>query len=268
VLDVKRESVISSWRPAHWLALGFIVLVALAFVLAPWPPLDKLRAIGFTICPQRPAHSLFVDGVQLPVEARKVGIFLGFLGGLLYVLALGRGRAVQLPPGPILATLLGFVVLMGADSVNALCYDLQLPHLYTPSNTVRLATGLLNGLAVVAIALPVVNLSLWRESLERASLESWRELLVALVVPAVLFAVILSGAPALLYPLSALCIVGALTLLGAINTLFLAGVIRWPGRVDASLDLLPIAAIALLLCAVELAAMGAFRLALVGTAPL
>jgi uncharacterized membrane protein len=34
-----------------------------------------LWAIAFDICPQRPSHSLFLGGQQMPIEARMAGIF-------------------------------------------------------------------------------------------------------------------------------------------------------------------------------------------------
>lgn len=256
------------WRTPHWFALGLITVTFLAFIFAPWPLMDKLRAVGFAVCPQRPAHSLFVDGVQLPLEARKVGIYLGFLSALVYLLALGRGRAVRLPRWPIGRILAGFVVLMGVDGLNALFYDLGWPHLYLPDNRLRLATGLFNGLAVAALALPVVNASLWSKGEPRRSLESWRELLAAATVQATVFLVVISGAPFFLYPVAALCIVGAVAMLSTVNALLLVGVIRRPSRIDASADVFPIVAIALVLDGFELAAMAAVRLLLVGTAAL
>ncbi|MGQ9676690.1 MAG: DUF2085 domain-containing protein [Chloroflexota bacterium] len=252
----------------RWLSLGLIAGVALAFVLAPWPLMDKLRAVGFAMCPQRPAHSMFLAGAQLPLEARKVGIYLAFLSTITYLVILGCGRSNGSVRRPVAAVLFGFILLMGVDGFNALFYDLELPHLYRPDNNLRLATGLLSGLATAMLALPVLGVSLWPKDQPRGPVVGWRELLVALVVQAVLFVAVVSGSAWLLYPLSALSIASAVAMLLFINALFLVGVIKWPWRVVARPDLLPILALAMVLSGLELGAMAAFRLALVGTAPL
>src|SRR5690349_1556977 len=97
---------------------GIVLLLFLAaFVLIPIPLVDKFYAIGFGICPQRPAHSYFLGESQLPdeaetrsalpilnivmpdtptklpVEARMFGMFAGFLITWLYTFLRGRGRA-------------------------------------------------------------------------------------------------------------------------------------------------------------------------------
>ncbi len=41
-------------------AIGLLGLAVLAFLLAPWPLYDKLWAIAYGICPQRPGNSLFL----------------------------------------------------------------------------------------------------------------------------------------------------------------------------------------------------------------
>ena len=56
-----------------------------------------LWAIAFGICPQRPGHSLFLGGQQMPIEARMAGMFGGFVLAAAYGWAAGRGRALRLP---------------------------------------------------------------------------------------------------------------------------------------------------------------------------
>ncbi len=251
-----------------WLSIGLMAGALLIFSLAPWPFLDKLRAIGFAICPQRPAHSVFIAGTPLPLEARKVGIYLGFLSTMGYLLLLRRGRANQLPPRHIVATLMGCVALMGIDGFNALLHDTMLPHLYSPNNDLRLATGLLGGMALAVLTLPVLNVSLWREGKAEPLLTGWRQMTPAVTLQAALFGTVASGAPFTLYPLATLCIVGVVGALVFTNTLLLVGVIHWPRPVAGIWGLVPVVAVAWLLSSLELGGMAAFRLALVGTAPL
>lgn len=74
-------------------ALGALVLAVMAFLLAPWSLYDKLWGIAYGICPQRPGHSLFFGGVQMPIEAREGGMYAGFLLGLVYLAVIGRSKA-------------------------------------------------------------------------------------------------------------------------------------------------------------------------------
>lgn len=261
------------WGLVHWLSVGLLVGGGLLFCVAPWPMMDKLRAIGFAMCPQRPAHSLFIDGTQLPLEARKIGLYLGFLVALFCLIVASHGRATRLPRPPVLGMLIAFVAIMGLDGFNALLYDLALPNLYVPNNMVRTATGQLSGLTLAALLLPTLSAALCPpnercEEQGRPSLLGWKELARGLGVQFLLFLVVISGAPFLLYPLALLSIAGALTMLSSINALLLVGVIRRPSRAVSILGLLPIAAAALLISGAELLAMAAFRLSLVGTAPL
>lgn len=250
------------------LVLGLVAGAALAFVLAPWPFLDKLWAVGFAVCPQRPAHSVFIAGTQLPVEARKVGLYLGFLSTMTYLFLLRRGRANQLPPRPVVATLVGCVALMGIDGLNALLHDVTLPHLYAPDNDLRLATGLLGGMALAILTLPVLNASLWDEGKAEPLLTGWRQMVPAVALQAALFGTVASGAPLMLYPLATLCIAGVVGVLVFTNTLLLVGVIHWPGPTAGVRGLVPVLAVAWLLSGLELAAMAIFRLTMVGVAPL
>ena len=41
--------------------------------------MDLLRSVLYGVSAQRPSHSIFIGGQQLPLEARMGGIFLGFL---------------------------------------------------------------------------------------------------------------------------------------------------------------------------------------------
>ncbi|MGB3717527.1 MAG: DUF2085 domain-containing protein, partial [Candidatus Promineifilaceae bacterium] len=163
-------------------AIGVLGLVVLAFLLAPWPLYDKLWGIAFGICPQRPGHSLFFGGVQMPIEAREGGMNAGFLLGFAYLVILGHGKARNLPPPKILIILTSFIVLMGLDGLNAVAYDLYLPTPYTPNLLMRSGTGLLTGLALAGIMMPIFNQSIWQQNKSVASLSSWRELVPALLL--------------------------------------------------------------------------------------
>lgn len=229
---------------------------------------DALWAIAFGICPQRPSHSLFFAGVQMPIEARMGGIFAGFVLTVLVIIALGRGQAWQLPSRGLAVVLVGFVALMGVDGANAFLFDLGLPHLYTPALPLRLATGLLTGLTMAAFVVPAFNSTVWQTGPDAPPLGGPRQLVAALVPLGAFAALGFSGWPPLLYPLSLVAVLGVPALLGALGTVLLASFTGRANRVTGWRAALPLVLGGLLLAGLMLGAFSAVRFALFGPGPL
>lgn len=227
-----------------------------------------LWAVAFGICPQRPSHSLFFAGVPMPIEARMGGIFAGFVLTTLTIIALGRSRTWQLPGRGMAAVLAGFVALMGLDGINAFLFDLDLPHLYVPALPLRLATGLLAGLAAAAFLVPAFNSTLWQTGPDIPPLGGPRHLLAALAPLGAFFAAGLSAWPPLLYPLSLVAVLGVPALLGALATVLLASFTGRANRATGWRTALPVILAGLLLAGLLLGAFSAVRFALFGPGPL
>ena len=254
----------------QWWAVGVLALTALIFVAAPWPLMDKLFAIAYGICPQRPAHSLFFGEQQMSIEARMFGMFGGAAAAALYLVARGRGKATGFPQPGILAVLIGFAAWMGLDGVNALLFDLRLPHLYTPELTLRLGTGLLTGLSIGMVIVPAFNQTIWSPTAARKVpvLAGWRDLLGAFGIEAVLFAGGLTGWGAFLYPYSILASVGVLGVLTAIGAIIVALILRRDGRFTSVRELSPVVLTGLVFATVMLGSTAAVRFALFGLGPM
>lgn len=231
----------------------------MVFLLLPWPLMEKLRAIGRTVCMLRPDHSYFLAGEQLPLEARTMGIYAGLLIALVYLLLIGRRRAIRLPPWPLIVILVGFIVVMGIDGLNSTAHDIGLPHLYAPSNLLRLVTGLLTGVAIAPFILLAVNTTLWQESESQAVLGGFGELLGLLIVEAIFFLGVVSGAPWLLYPVSFITAGGVVVAFFAVTLAIVLQVARSQGKATGRWELLFLADIALLLTLVELGALLAYN---------
>jgi uncharacterized membrane protein len=252
----------TSTRPrlrVHPCLLAGLGLALVGFLLLPGSLASKLQTLVAGVCAQRPEHSYFMGGVQLPLEARMGGIFAGFLVGVLYLLWANRERAGLLPPAPLQALLLGFVALMALDGINALFYDTGWPHLYPPQNAVRLATGLLCGLALALLAVPVLSGALWRDWDFEPSLASVGELGWALCLLALVQLATMSGTPPLLYPVGLLMIVGVVVAFAVGNTYAVVLITRQERQVSTwSQAANPLLA-GVLITFVELAALSAFR---------
>ena len=230
--------------------------------------MSVLWAMAFGICPQRPSHSLFLGGQQMPIEARMAGMFAGFLIGVAYVAARGRGRALGLPGRGMTLLLLGFGALLGADGLNALFFDLGLPHLYTPYNPIRLATGLLTGLAMAAFLVPTFNSTIWQSGLDGSPLTGLSDLLGAITLEAVYFVAALSGSSLLWYPVSLLAVLGVPAVTGLIGALVAAAATGRTNRATRLSQILPWAFGGLLMAAVFLLMTSGLRFALFGGGPM
>ncbi len=115
------------------------------------------------VCHQLPEHSLFIGGVQMPLCARCMGTYLGALLGLCASWWRGRSRASQLPSRGILVLQALFFAFWATDGLNSYWYFLSgNAPLYTPNNFLRLTTGMLSGLSLSLLVLPMFNATLWR----------------------------------------------------------------------------------------------------------
>ena len=245
-------------------SLALLGGLVLAFLLAPYPPLLKLRAVGFGLDPQRPAHSFFLDGEMMPIEARKVGIYGGFALATLW-LAWRAPRAARLARvDGYLAALLG-VAVMALDGTNALLYDLGGPHLYAPRLDLRLGTGLLCGLGLAVILWPIWGQAVWRVP---QGLVHGGHFGVPLLLSALLLVGLTGGQGWLMLPVSLLATVGLVAVVAFMNGVGLLVLLRREAAADHATDVLDVAAVSAWLAVLELLALAALRYLLIGTTPL
>lgn len=202
----------STW-PLSWSSgfIGLLVLSVLAFWASPWSIQDKSLAILHGLCAQRPSHSFWFGPSRLPFDARMTGIYGGFLLCQLYFVARLRLHAVRLPSLSLILALGVFVVAMAIDGFNSLAGDLGLPMLYSPSNTLRYATGSLFGTTLgVFLWLLTVNV-LWKPDEERPArpLVRWPDLLWVLGLSAGFGLLAMSDLGPLYQPLAIALVVAA-----------------------------------------------------------
>jgi uncharacterized membrane protein len=211
----------------------------------------RLHLVVQGVCAQ--AHFLFLGPLQLPLCARNTGIYAGFLGSLLYLIALGRGRAGRMPPWPLL-TLLGFgVIAMAVDGTNSLLLDMGNHNLYPPNNILRLITGLLMGTGMAVFLLLLFNISLRANvRTEQRVLGGWIEYGGALLADALLFGLIWTGPSVLFYPLAIFSVLGIVGVLFMTNVFVVAMVSGFENRLRRLPQLARPATFALIMTACEL----------------
>lgn len=249
------------WRYAFLGLLGALLLGLLAW---PGTPLNwKMYAVVHGVCAQ--IHNVEVGGLQLPICARNTGIYGSFLVTGLYLLALGRARAARLPPWPITATLIAFVVIMAVDGFNSMMVDMFLPHLYTPRNELRTLTGIGMGVAVAVLLFLMMNLALRRHpDTEQPVIGSWLELGGALLINFLLMAAMYGNVELMYWPLAITAWAGIIGVLYCVNLLITALFMRYEGGVTSVAQLAKPATFALVFTLLELGALAWVRFYLEG----
>jgi uncharacterized membrane protein len=225
-------------RRAPWL-----IIPLLLFLMAFYAASDPLRLAGdnllniadyagYAVCHRLTGHSFLLAGRQMPLCARCTGMYLGVALVAVVTLASGRTRRTALPPRPVLALLLLFLIAMGVDGLNSYVHFFPgAPHLYEPRNWLRLITGLGTGLGMGLVALPALAETLWAAPDRRAVLASVREMTGLVGLAALVAGLTLSNLEPILYVLSVVSAAGVLFILCVINTIGLLVVTRREGRV-------------------------------------
>lgn len=234
--------------PRRVAAVAAAAIVA-AFILSPpWSVLDKADVFGYATC-HRISDRSFHLGRQLPLCARCTGTYLGVLTAFGAFWLRGRRRAAGFPPARVLAALVGFWAIWGADGLNSYLVLLGVAHLYEPHQLLRVLTGCLNGVALGALVWPVFNFALWKESAPRRVVEGWRELGWMVVVAWAAALVVYTEPAFLLYPVALVSALGVLLMLTLVNAILVLVVTRQEASAvtwrDAALPMLVGLALAL-----------------------
>lgn len=245
----------------QWAPVTLALAVLTGFFAVPGALSRKLLLAMGGVCALRPSHSYFAGGVQFPLESRMMGIYGGAMLTLGVLLLAGRAGARRLGGWPTVGVLLLMFSSMAFDGVNSTLADLGWPHLYTPTNGMRLLTGLLAGIAIAPFLLWLIGLVMLPATrLRPAGLvrAPW-DLLAPLAVNAGFGLLIVDGRALWYYPLAFISAGGIVAVLAGaalIPVLTLSGL---EGRVRRVRDLLAPGAVALLIAFAVLAGMAALR---------
>jgi uncharacterized membrane protein len=251
--------------------LSFGVLFLL-FLAVPWPLAHKAHAVLHGLCAQRPSHTLLLGGQELPFDARMTGIYGGFLATSIYFVARGRLRAAKTPSILTVVVLGAFVGALAIDGTNSFLLDMILWHPYEPHNDLRLATGLLTGIALATVVAFLLASTLWRnpEASTRV-VNGPRELVILVCLQAPFALACISGSGALFALLTLLLLVAAVLALTSIMLATVALFSRRDGTFATWTDLQGTAFVALLAALGVMALFGGGRFLLehfMGPSPL
>ncbi len=253
-------------RPKRWLIGGIVLLSLLVFAILLFFPgaslLNRMSWLDSGICAQIASHSFYPGGERLPLCARNTGIYLGFLMTLTTLYGKGKGRAQQLPPWPLVILLVGGITALAVDGINSFLLDLGIQHIYRPNNLLRLATGLVTGLAMALLLLPMLNRLFWCGYSEKRSVTTGQELVQYLPGLVLCFFVVASQNVLILYPIALLSTAGILTALGSLNLIVLVCVSRRDETFEHYRELLPFLGFAFLFAIGEMLLLAQLKLTL------
>lgn len=212
------------------------------------------------VCHQWPAHCLHYDGKPLPLCARCSGTFLGIQLALLTLWICGEGRASLLPDRRTAALLAVGPIVWAVDGVNSTLGWLRGATLwYDTNNTIRLLTGMANGLAVGCLLYPVYHGVLWGQTEKRRVLENkWPLAIIGLMGFLVAAGMLWGkGAP---YALWIFLTVGATAAsLTLVNALLIVLLLQKEGLARQWVELLPYLAVGLIATLGETASLASVR---------
>lgn len=188
---------------------------------------------AYAFCHRLTDRSFTVAGRQFPLCARCTGMYLGVFLTFLVLLMAGRSRWRELPSLPIMLILVGFVGLMGVDGLNSYAHFFpNAPHLYEPSNWLRLATGMGAGLAMGLFIFPATVQTLWRFSERRAIISGGVEFAGLLLLAFLTILLVLSNQQTLLYVLAIVSAAGVVIILTCLNCILLLILLRRDARAN------------------------------------
>ena len=215
-----------------------VLLIGLWLYGTPGGMLGKADAIGYAVCHRIDLRSFHLGARPLPLCSRCTGMYLGAVLAFAYFALRGRGRAGAFPSWPLLVVLGVFGLAFAVDGLNSyLHFFPEAPHLYPPSNTLRLITGTGIGLALGTLVYPGFNQSAWRDWRLEPVLRSFPDLAALLALAAVLVLAVLSDNPLILYPLALISSLGVLLLLTLIYTMLVLMALRRENRATSWRDL-------------------------------
>lgn len=199
----------------------FIVAGLLLFtwlIETPAGILGRADAIGYAVCHRIDARSFHLGIRQFPICARCTGQYIGAFIGLLFQELFARRRS-GFPPKRVLVLLSLLFLAYAVDGLNSYLYLPPflkifpgMPHLYEPSNVLRLFTGTGIGLIIALVLYPAFVGSVYTDAKPRPAIVGIKSLLIVVGLVILVDFLILTGSKYILYP-AALISAGVVILL-------------------------------------------------------
>ncbi len=207
--------------------------------------MEFIDKIGYAVCHQIPARSIFIDGKQLPVCARDTGLYIGSLLSMLFIVTTNRRSRNAIPLPSIAFFFVFFMLLLGIDGVTSYL------GMRETTNGIRLMTGLLVGIGLPFLMYPLMIDNILKPKSEKRVLTSWYELVLLMLLAVSSFLLILRFNKGLYFPISLITTVGILGLHLLMFMTLVSFILDHVGLKHATAKLLMSIPLAFLIMAIE-----------------
>jgi uncharacterized membrane protein len=212
-----------NYLPSVYFIGGLICIIWL--LSTPMGVFGKADAIGYAVCHRIDTRSFHIGVRQLPLCARCTGQYLGAVIGLIFLWIAGRGRTGT-PPKRVIVGMIILFIFYAIDGVNSYFYlppflkmFPNMPHLYEPSNTLRLITGTGVGLVIGMILYPAFLGSIHVDPNPKPVIKDLKTFFVILGIGFLVDLLILTGSNYVLIPAAFVSAGGVVVLLTLVYTL-------------------------------------------------
>jgi uncharacterized membrane protein len=138
--------------------------------------LNLFDKIGFSVCHQIPERTITFGETDMPVCARCMGIYIGFMFSIILMLIIYRKKESGFPPIYVIILSIVFIISAGIDGL------LSYMKVYETNNIIRIITGYVSGLGISVICYPVFAFQYYKDSEDEKVLGSaWHFIILMFV---------------------------------------------------------------------------------------
>ena len=188
--------------------------------------------MGYAVCHRIDSRSLHIGVRQLPLCVRCTGQYIGAVTGLLFLTIFAKRRS-GMPPRRVIGVMIFFFLLYAIDGLNSYFYlppflvmFPNMPHLYEPSNTLRLFTGTGMGLVISMLIYPAFLGSIQTNPDPRPSVSNFKTCFIILALGIMVDLLILTESIYFLLPVGLISAGGVIILLTMVYTVLLLRIYR------------------------------------------
>jgi hypothetical protein len=163
--------------------------------------------------------------MQLPLCVRCTGQYLGAVIGLCYLAIFGK-RKSGIPPKIVIAGMGLIVIIFFVDGLNSYLYlppflrlFPNMPHLYIPSNILRLITGTGMGLVIAIVLYPAFWASIISIPDLRPAVENIKKFILLICLGILIDIIVLTQSVFILLPAAFISTAGVVLLLTMVYTI-------------------------------------------------
>ena len=203
--------------------LGGLIII-LWLIYTPSGVFGKVDAIGYAVCHRIDVRSFHIGLTQLPLCARCTGQYVGAIIGLILLGLFGRKRS-GFPSKHVIIVLILLILIYAVDGLNSYLYlppftklFPNMPHLYHPSNALRLFTGTGMGLVIAILLYPAFIGSIIANPDQRPAIPNFTILFILLGIGVMADLFILTESTYVLFPAALMSVAGVVLILTLVYT--------------------------------------------------